>query len=347
MPAVRATRRGNPAWVLFFLILAVVVVAAVAALLAYLAIGGVVTVPFTDPPRVISFTQKDAPEEWKPAPGMVAIPLSARTIRAYSAVTRDDLLVPKSLQWNVTWVAPENLPAEVIRNQADIIERVMKHEKPGGYAFTEADFLPKGTRPGLVAGIPPGMRAMRVELDKVRGLFGLAPGDRFDLVATQEIDDGGAAGLQRLGGVYGEKMAIESSLQAPGRKAAVRVIVQNGSVVSPAQVVEIPVGTSSLTRGRGVSTRPVQEVVIAVRPEEVGPLAEALAVESELSVVPRSGRPEDPMDSITPDLVPKRPFDDASADASGSTGVKLVETIGGSTRDIVPVPRTGSAKEPK
>ena len=55
-------------------------------------------------------------------------------------------------------------------NVSDVIGRVLEHEKTPGYVFTEADFLPKGTREGIVAGIPAGKRAIRLSADRVDGL---------------------------------------------------------------------------------------------------------------------------------------------------------------------------------
>ena len=49
----------------------------------------------------------------------------------------------------------------VISDFSQITGRVVDHEKPPRYPFTELDFLPKGTRPGLVAVIPPGKRNHR------------------------------------------------------------------------------------------------------------------------------------------------------------------------------------------
>jgi Flp pilus assembly protein CpaB len=325
---------------------AVVVIAAAAAVTAYLAGGGAVTVPFTQPPQVLTFANKEAPQAWRPPAGKIPVPVSARAIKAYTRVSRDDVLDMKAGAIKVAYLDPSAIPDTMIRDVKHVIGRVLARDKGLEYAFTEEDFLPTGTRSGLVAGIPAGMRAVRVPLEKARGLYLLAPGDRFDLVATQELGRDDAADLRKLGGVYGEKLALESTLQTPGRRAAVRVVVQNGSVVMPAQVVEVPVSVST-TRGKGVGSRPVQEVVIAVRPEEVGPLAEAMEVDAELSVVARSGRPDDPKDSVTPDLIPRGPLDQGAAADAGGTGVRLVETIDGANRDIVPVPKSAQEKEPK
>ena len=95
--------------------------------------------------------------------------------------------------------------------------------------------------------------------------------------------------------------------------------------------------------------RPVQEVVIAIDPEEVARLTEAMAVEARISIVPRSGRPDDPADSETPDLYPVSPFTGPGLGASSSIhsaapgenapAFAVVETIMGQKRTLTAVPR--------
>ena len=70
-----------------------------------------------------------------------------------------------------------------------MIGRVVNHEKQANYAFRETDFLPPGTRPGMVAGIPPGKRSYTLEVTKIKGIQSLKAGDRFDLLATLPVDD--------------------------------------------------------------------------------------------------------------------------------------------------------------
>jgi hypothetical protein len=237
----------------------------------------------------------------------------------------------------------------------DIWGRVLDHDKQPGYVFTERDFLPRGTREGLVAGIPAGKRAIRVEADKVEGLFGLRPGDRFDLVATVAIDStrAGASPAFSTGGVYGQQMALQARLSNWQKQATVRVVVQNGVLVEPLKTRQVPFFSNTLTQGGVTRMRPIQEVVIAVDPDEVARLTEAIAVEAKVSCVPRSGRPDDPQDSITPDLRPVSPFTGPgtapgpirAADSSQSPGPQgtapfsMVETISGTKRELTAVPR--------
>jgi hypothetical protein len=69
-------------------------------------------------------------------------------------------------------------------------------------------------------------------------------------------------------------------------------------------------------------------VVIAVDPEEIAPLAEALAIESLVACVARSGRPDDPGPaSVTP------------SGPSPADQVAVVERIVSGTREVLFVPK--------
>lgn len=292
--------------------------------------------------------------------GMVGVPVSAAAIPAYTKIIRDHLWNSQTGSFAILYLPEEQVGPSVIRNINEILGRVMDHDKPPAYAFTEDDFLPKGTKPGLVAGIPAGKRAMRVPLEKIPGLAGLQPGDRFDLVSTIPIDAGVATQLGS-GGLYGKQLDLQSRLSNWQKQATVRVVVQAGDVVQGVTTRQVPVANTSLTQGLIVRTRPVQEVVIAVKPGEVARLAEALAVGAEISCVPRSGRPEDDRSSVTPESLPVGPYGapitapvqseaKPAESVSGSTptspiganpfgsGFTSIETISGTKREIVAAP---------
>lgn len=344
MPAARTRRPGRPAWVVGLFVIGGVVLVGTAIGAVHLLRGGQIVVPFTDPPQVIALEQKEKPKPWSPPKGKVGVPLAARKIAAYTMITRDDLWDVKASRPKMLYLDPEAVNPVMITDAAKIVGRVLAHEKGAGYVFSESDFLPAGTRPGVVAGIPAGMRAMRIELTQVEGLFGLSPGDRFDIVSTVAVSGDPAKDLKRLGGAYAERVSMEAQLGGLGKQAIVKVVVQNGIVVSPVQTREIPI-TASSTRGRSTAAKPIQEVVIAIHPEEVGPLSEAMAIEAELSVIPRSGRPDDDMTSVTPDHRPKSPFGGTTADGKNE-GVVIVEVIG-KDRELIPVPPAPETPEEK
>lgn len=274
------------------------------------------------------------PELRVPA-GKVTVPLSAVTIPAYTRIGREHVWDAKRQRLNVTFMDPSQLDGIVV-DLKELFGRVLAREKRAGYVFTEDDFLEPGTRPGLVAGIPPGMRALRVEADRIHGMHGLGAGDRFDLMATIPID-GKALPALPLGATYRAHLEMQAKMSNWQKQATVRAIVQNGVVVVPVTVRATPATRQSLTAGARTTTRPVQEVVIAVAPHEVAPLTEALAVKADVMAVPRSGRPADEAaETATPDLQPWNPFGATEGLPSAYT---IVETIAGTKRDATAVPR--------
>ncbi|MCP9442417.1 MAG: hypothetical protein NNA20_07470 [Nitrospira sp.] len=287
--------------------------------------------------------------------GMVAVPTPSRVIPAYTRVTREYLLNEKG-NLSFMYLPPDAVTPEMYVQLSDILGRVTKKPKSPGYVFTEADFLPKGSRAGLVAGVPPGKRAMRIEADQVKGLYGLNIGDRFDLVATIPIEaKTGVKGL-KIGGAYQEVLTLQAELTNWMKQATVRVLVQNGVLVEPLTTRQVPLTTTTLTKGPVTRTKPVQEYVIAVDPEEVVLLTQAIAVKAQINAVPRSGQPGDPLDSRTPDLQPWHPYGglvrtgESISDAFGNLPkLTMVETIAGKKklgfdRGVLGVPMSDAAE---
>jgi Flp pilus assembly protein CpaB len=230
------------------------------------------------------------------------VPVAAARLPAYTELQLEHLVDPQTGALAAVYL-PEGsiLESTIVRPDA-LLGRVLAAEKPPGRVFTEDDFLPPGTRPGLVAGIPPGMRAMRVEANAVGGLVGLAAGDRFDVVASFP------AGARAGGGGRG------------AAQARVQTVVSDGVVVQPLATRAVPAARDAQV---------VQEIVIAVAPEEVPQLAEALAVDARLDCVPRSGRPGEAADG----------------EARAPSGSHVIDRIDGSRRELVAVPR--AAPEPR
>jgi hypothetical protein len=323
----------------------VVLVGSVVAV-AYVASGGKIPIPFSNPQRFFTLGKETEDKPWTPPVGKVAIPTAARTVAAYAEVTIQDFWSAKQNRLTCAYVDPKSVQEQkddaVITDLTQITGRVLRYEVPTGHVFRERDFMPVGTRPGLVAGVPPGYRGKRIELSKVRGLYDLKAGDCFDLVSTIPVAGDASQDLRKLGGAYGDQLAIQASFANVSKQATVRVIVQCGLVVSPVQTIEVPVTMASLTQGTKVNSKPLQEVYIAVHPEEIAPLEEALAVGADLAVVTRSGRPEDDKSIKTPERRPHNPF----TGGDGEEGLTFVEKIGGTNKERVPVPTSSDSKEP-
>jgi hypothetical protein len=230
--------------------------------------------------------------------GMVGIPMSGQPIPRYTKITRDNVFNPKTGTWAVKYVRPEQVTPNVLTETSQIFGRVLKHDKPAGYVFTEDDFYPKGTAPGETAGVPPGKRGLTLDPDKLRGIRSLQAGDRIDILGAVPMDEHKhPTGL----GILVPSPVVTDSV----KHASVKVLVQNGLVVAGVSTRMVPTTASGLTTSGQTKMKPVQEVVIAADPEEVGRLLEALALNADLLCVARSGRPDDPgAASVTPDLAP-------------------------------------------
>lgn len=227
-------------------------------------------------------------------PGWVGIPVCTRPIPAYTAVTREYLLDPEARDgsWKLDYQPPEKV-AELVRKGviADIDKirgRVTARDKGAPFYFSEDDFLPLGTRPGVVGGTPPGKRTCTLDVSKLKGVVhDLKEGDHFDLLASIPVDMPGSsrASSNRLGNV----VASPDAALLPKRSKVVP-LVQDGVVITPVRLRPVPIGMS---HGMVSRTVPVQEIVVAIDPHEVALLAEAKDLNYEITCVARSGQAMD------------------------------------------------------
>ncbi len=118
------------------------------------------------------------------------------------------------------------------------------------------------------------------------------------------------------------------------KRAAVKVLVQNGAVVVPVAIREVPTGAGPAGTGGKPATKPVEEITIAVDPEEVAILSEALAVSASVVCVARSGQIDDP-----------GPSSILRGSDPGPT-LHRMETIVGSKRETLVFPGPGQAPQP-
>jgi pilus assembly protein CpaB len=94
---------------------------------------------------------------------------------------------------------PEGLvqPAYYIKGKpgvvpAQLIGTVVRNEITAGQPFTQGSLIKPGERGFLAAALGPGMRAVTVAVSATSGVAGFVfPGDRVDIVLTQEVAGGG------------------------------------------------------------------------------------------------------------------------------------------------------------
>jgi hypothetical protein len=269
------------------------------------------------------------------------IPIAARPIAAYAAVTHDDLTDPATrtfahkripltalLGQVVTVVhqghehtgpvvdvvtTPEGAwllvdgqrvaPAAVLRlgeallRPGDILGRVVARDKRPGFGFQESDFLPRGTRPGISGGTPPGKRALTLPASSIKGVHALRAGDRIDVLAHIPWEHvpqfaispsrlpAAALVLSSASGSSGTGTAGKS------QRTEAHIVAQNAVVVSPVSVRQAPTSSASLTQGQVVRHVPVEEIVLAVDPDDLPRLSDALSLHVEMIALAHSGRP--------------------------------------------------------
>ena len=224
--------------------------------------------------------------------GMIPVPICARTIPPYTRVTREFLVNPATGEMAQYWFHPDKLPKGVITDVHSILGRVTARQKDVAYVFSEDNFLPEGTRPGMVAGVPPGKRAMTIDIGKLEGVFGLQVGDRFDLVATIPVDK-----LSSFGGADWNRVAVSVRPVAArdgntkSQTNDARTLARDAVIVSPVTVRNKPIVSSTLMQGTSVRTVPVQEIVVAVAEDEVAAITKAVDLGVPITCVAESGRP--------------------------------------------------------
>jgi hypothetical protein len=276
--------------------------------------------------------------------GMIPVPICARTIPPYTRVTREFLVNPATGEMANYWFHPDKLPKGVITDVHNVLGRVTARQKDVAYVFSEDNFLPEGTRPGMVAGVPPGKRAITIDIGKLEGVFGLQVGDRFDLVASIPIDK-----LSSFGGADWNRVAVSelavsppsssaqngSHNQGKSQRTETRMLAREALVVSPVTIRNKPIVSSTLMQGTSVRTVPVQEIVIAVAEDEVAPVTDALGLSLEINCVAHSGRPNDLAPAVPPGMVPVPTVGRAIAAYTQVMPGDLLDPATGTQRTIV------------
>ncbi|XZE51437.1 hypothetical protein SH139x_003088 [Planctomycetaceae bacterium SH139] len=237
--------------------------------------------------------------------GQLAFPAIVRPLSAHELVTKDDFIIPKTKQLNVVWL-PEANAQVASRNMSDLIGRVLSRDKQAGMVLTEADFMEKGTRPGLVAGIPAGKFAMSIPASGIPGLEQLRGGDRFDLlVALPERDGEEQLSNSEPAALFGGVKPASLRVGQLSRQHGIKHLVTNGMLVnlfnSTERSTNGPSGLTVKPGGNRSKSTTVQTVYaeLAIDPEEIGPLTEAISLGTKLTCVLRSGLPNGDVDDAT------------------------------------------------
>ena len=214
----------------------------------------------------------------------VPVLITSRSLRPGDAVSRADV-------WdtvNGRFLSAPILKEQVVANQesakpwilnwTELEGRVLARPKEAQKAFTEGDFLPKGTRPGPQSLVPEGRRYITVSDTGVTGLGDLAFNDRFDLVAVRTVPEADIKAAREALKVVGEGRIADQ----------LRFQLQSGTVVIETPLVVDGVVLKPASYSGAAQRNKEREVGLAVSPEETSPLRAAIARKDTIYCMPRS-----------------------------------------------------------
>lgn len=261
-------------------------------------------------------------------PFQVRIPINARAIPAYSRVNREDMLNPNTGGLMFQRLPPQSVVGISVKYRGDgglvesrvesvqrdidggvvcvvdgrsiraeelvelggavmnvngIIGRVVRRDKRAGLAFREDAFFPQGTPEGIAGATPRGMRAVTLDASVLTGIYSLQAGDRLDLLASISSGKSAEAAAPSVVGLS----AIGRGEEGGGQTTAV-LLARDAMVLRPVYVRNEASAVSSLTQGRRIQNEPHYEVAIAVNPDDVIRLQEAISKELQITCVAHS-----------------------------------------------------------
>lgn len=251
--------------------------------------------------------QSQANEERTEKPsreGLIPVPRSLRNLVAFEKVEREDVYNREMGDESYFWLTQDAIDRnpDWITSVDQVIGRVLKSDKKQDWVFQQKDFLPEGSRTGIVGGIPKGRQGFFLSSEDIPGLRFLRKGDRFDLVASTKRDDSAATSEYGLlmGGV---KVLAGKPIPLNG----VRILAQDAEVIAlttdslMTTQGGLKLNEAALQQNRSRASNQKEQVAIAIAPEESIPLTQALADGVDIHMVTRSG--QDQIDRNDQDLL--------------------------------------------
>ncbi len=224
--------------------------------------------------------------------GRVAVPRTLMSLKAFEKVRREDVYDRKLADESYFWLPKETVDKnpDWVTDLDQIINRVMARDKGKDFVFKKSDFLPEGSRTGIIAGVPEGKQGFFLDVEKIPGLRFLKQGDRFDLIASlpKTSEESATEYGILMGGV---KVRGNKPIPVDG----IRLLVKGGYLVALTTDRSMTTqGGLELSNasgsGRVSAGRREERVAIAIDPEEAIPLTQALGDELKIHMVAQSGQ---------------------------------------------------------
>ncbi|MDX2175872.1 MAG: hypothetical protein SF028_05320 [Candidatus Sumerlaeia bacterium] len=270
------------------MLIALIIITVVLTVLG-LSLAGIVTLP-----GVSNGNKTQQNGKMEAPPGKQLVPLSVSNISAFTKVTRDHIVDPRTMQPRLVAVSVNGTDDPPIVDPRQILGRVLKRDKQAGYAFTEDDFTPQGTTEGIGAAVPPGYRAVTIDASRIKGAYSLNANDRIDLLATSRF------GVAMLSKGRAEDLAAAGVLSSYGGGTVSRVVAKNAIVIRPVTIRNEQVETASGlvgTNKRFVNKRNY-EITLAIDPNDAAAVNEAFASNDLMTAFARSTLPGAPENDI-------------------------------------------------
>jgi pilus assembly protein CpaB len=255
-------------------------------LLGLAGFGGVAWVSLRPP----AAPQAEAP----PPPAKAAFLVAARPLRAGALIKPEDL---KAQEMNLA-DAPAGARQDTVEARSELVGAMIRRAMPVGDPINTEHVLRPGDRGFLAAVLNPNTRAVSVGVDAVSGAAGLIwPGDRVDVVLTQQLNDQTLPIHRRVAGetVLSDVrvIAIDQALmqgalgEGPEMGRTVRTVTVE---VTPRQAEVVAVATRL---GRlSLLVRSADETAAEVTPATELPLPPAITWGGDVSPALRAGRQE-------------------------------------------------------
>ena len=220
--------------------------------------------------------------------GKIAVPVTRRPVEAFSRLRREDWYDLNQGLDSYEWFDEATVEAnpDWIVDLKQLSNRVMARNKSkAGLVFKEKDFLPKGSSPGIIGGVPQGKQGFFLDVEKIPGLRFLRQGDRFDLIASvpkASQDSTTEYGLL-MGGIKirGNKPIPVNGIRQLVKGGEMIAITSNRSMTTQGGLELSSTYGSSRTNTNLRNER----VAIAIDPEEAIPLTQALGDQLEIHMV--------------------------------------------------------------
>ncbi|MBK1660771.1 Flp pilus assembly protein CpaB [Paracraurococcus ruber] len=231
--------------------------------------------------------QPAAPPVAEAPPAKSVVLVAARPLRAGTLVKPEDLEVRE--------LPPEAVPAAALRDtregRSGLLGAMVRRSLPPGEFLLAEDLLKPGDRGFLAAVLGPDMRAVSVGVDAVSGAAGLIwPGDRVDVVLTQQLTDDSLPLYRR---VAGETVLADARVIAIDQALVQGAVGEGPEISRQARTVTLEVTQRGAERV-AVATRlgRLSLVIRSATGAEAGPAPEpAITWGGDVSPALRNGRP--------------------------------------------------------